>query len=57
MRVKFTADWNHIEGTTTTAYKADHEYTVKKSVGKAAIKAKRATGVPLVKEQEADGKG
>lgn len=52
MRVKFIADYDHVEALTTTAYKAGMELTVRADIGQAAVKAGKAHEMPLLKEQE-----
>lgn len=45
MRIRFTADYDHVTPAKTVSYKADDEVTVTKDVGEAAIAAKKATEV------------
>ena len=52
MRIRFTDDYNHVTATITTAFKKGMEATVAADIGEAAIAAKKAQEVPLLKDQE-----
>jgi hypothetical protein len=54
MRVRFKADWDHVTPESTTSFKAGAELTLAKEVALAAIDAKKAEEVPLLKDQKAD---
>jgi hypothetical protein len=45
MRVRFTADYDHVTPEKTTAFKAESEVTTTKDIGRAAVKARKAAEV------------